>query len=201
MFAVGNGGSNAGGIGSSGWGRGGGGGDAGHGSSGDFGDGAAPRFTPLMCRALLGGLFLTVVMAVSPPPSHATPGIFSRGSPPPESMLSTSAPSHHGTGSLSGLANSLERSSWGGASSSLSRRGSATSSPSRPRSKVMHVACKGSTLVVPLPASGAPNEAAGTALHLWQRPKVVEAPIQLSESEARMLASRQNRVRDSLFVQ
>ncbi|GLC44643.1 hypothetical protein PLESTB_001328900 [Pleodorina starrii] len=63
----------------------------------------------------------------------------------------------------------------------------------RPRSKVMHVACKGSTLVVPLCDPKA-------AEALPSRAKIVDAPIELSGREVAIINRRQYCVRESMLV-
>ncbi|GIM09646.1 hypothetical protein Vretimale_13487 [Volvox reticuliferus] len=67
--------------------------------------------------------------------------------------------------------------------------------PARPRSKVMHVPCKGSTLVVPLfdPKAVAP-------LPARQRCKIVDAPIELSGRDLAIINRPQYCVRESMLV-
>ncbi|GIL48831.1 hypothetical protein Vafri_5251 [Volvox africanus] len=77
-------------------------------------------------------------------------------------------------------------------------KGSAPASslyPARPRSKVMHVPCKGSTLVVPLcdPKAVAP-------LPAWPRCKIVDAPIELSGRDLAIINRPQYCVRESMLV-
>ncbi|EFJ40306.1 hypothetical protein VOLCADRAFT_99922 [Volvox carteri f. nagariensis] len=89
-------------------------------------------------------------------------------------------------------------------SSIASSTSSSSSSSYRPlpRSKVMHVACKGSTLVVPLTGAGGdkavvpPKGLTGP----WQRAKIVDAPIVLSGNEIAVLNLPQYRVRESMLV-
>ncbi|GFR50008.1 hypothetical protein Agub_g12157 [Astrephomene gubernaculifera] len=155
-------------------------------------------------QALLAAIVVSAAASMFPAQSHAMPGSTS-GSPlasflggsPKGSKLSSSAPAHSG-----GLGASLGRNSMDIGSHGSSSSTSTSSSPLRPRSKVMHVACKGSTLVVPLTAGEAKEDGSKLPhMSLWQRRRVVEAPIELSEREVSMLAgSRQNRVRDSLLV-
>ncbi|EFJ45623.1 hypothetical protein VOLCADRAFT_93974 [Volvox carteri f. nagariensis] len=163
-------------------------------------------------HALLGALALLTASATFSPPSYAAPGSLfdscnnietSIQTPP----LSSSAPTGGGDFFLERSSSLKHRfSTEGGRSGGSSASASTSSSPNRPlpRSKVMHVACKGSTLVVPLTGAGGdkvPYAQSGRVSLPWQRKRVVEAPIQLSEREARMiLSSRQNRVRDSLLV-
>ncbi|GLC75542.1 hypothetical protein PLESTF_001655000 [Pleodorina starrii] len=198
--------------------------------SGNFGgggdcDGFGDHLRRCSGPALLGALALVTASAAFPAASRATPvslssllhGTAGSGSSD-KAILSSSAPQGGGFGgSLSdSLAPSLQRSSVGatyGPSASFAGSpgpspgpspGSPGSGSGRPRSKVMHVACKGSTLVVPLTG----HDPKGVDIPLpqprflpWQRRKIVDAPVELSEREARMLAARQNRVRDSLLVQ
>ncbi|GIM09645.1 hypothetical protein Vretimale_13486 [Volvox reticuliferus] len=167
----------------------------------DFGD----KLWRCSRPALLGAFVLVTASGAFPSPSCATPGSFFSsansafhtpvlGDSGKMSQLSSSAPASGGAG----LRDSLDRASMDHNSIS-----STSTSPTRRRSKAMHVFCKGSTLVVPLTGSEMKTGEIPLPRTLlpWQRRRIVEAPIELSEREARMLASRQNRVRDSLLVQ
>ncbi|GLI62772.1 hypothetical protein VaNZ11_005518 [Volvox africanus] len=172
--------------------------------SGGSSDGFGDKLWSCSRPALLGAFVLFTVAGAFPGPSCATPGslvnsssnafhIPSIGGSGKKSQLSSSAPASGG----GGLSGSLER-----ASMERSNISSTSISPTRRRSKAMHVFCKGSTLVVPLTGNDSKEVEIPLprALLPWQRARIVEAPIELSEREARMLASRQNRVRDSLLV-
>ncbi|KAG2488682.1 hypothetical protein HYH03_012683 [Edaphochlamys debaryana] len=156
----------------------GGGGNGGSGGSGRGG---------LLGQALLGAAALTVTATES---ASAAPGglaaFMSRETP-----LSTSAPS--GGRGYGGLLEACESNGIGASRASIDG-----ASPGRPRSKVVHVSVKGSTLVLPMCSNGEPQAA---CVSRWSRRKVVEAPIELSQREVTMLASRQNRVRDSVLIQ
>ncbi|GIL69371.1 hypothetical protein Vretifemale_335 [Volvox reticuliferus] len=161
------------------------------GDGGHFGDdGAAWRFVPVLSHALLGAVAIVVAVAVFPAQSAAMQGSSPSTSPastflgasPKDSLLSSSAPTSRAAGPLADVPY------FGRASS-----------PPRPRSKVMHVPCKGSTLVVPLTGNG-DSKIAAPRLAPWQRAKIVDAPIVLSGSEVAVLDLPQYRVRESLLV-
>ncbi|PNH05217.1 hypothetical protein TSOC_008546 [Tetrabaena socialis] len=171
------------------------GGGRGKGSDGEGSGAAGDDSSRLFRHAAIGALALVVVAAAFPPAGRAAPGSFSPlgGSSPLEaSLLSTSAPARSG-----GFISRLERPSTTGLESA--------SGASRPRSKVLHVPCRGSTLVVPLCGGTASDQAATDALcHSSQgrwgngRGRVVDAPVQLSDKEARIMADLQYRIRESL---
>ncbi|GIL48833.1 hypothetical protein Vafri_5255 [Volvox africanus] len=161
------------------------------GGDGHFGgDGAAWRFVPVLSHALLGAVAIVVAVAVFPAQSAAMQGSSPSTSPastflgasPKDSLLSSSVPTSRAAGLLADVP------CFGRASS-----------PARPRSKVMHVPCKGSTLVVPLTGNGDAKIAA-PRLGPWQRAKIVDAPIVLSVNDVAVLDLPQYRVRESLLV-
>ncbi|KXZ50792.1 hypothetical protein GPECTOR_15g478 [Gonium pectorale] len=164
---------------------------------------------PVLYRALLGGIALTFALAAFPSKSHAmhhsasaSPishgGLLGSSAPSSfacEDLLSSSAPSP-----AAGLADMLERASLGGGGP-FSRRSSNASAASRPRSKVMHVACKGSTLVVPLTGDAAKVSANLLRPGPFQRTKIMDAPIALSVKEAAIaVEGPQYRVRESMRI-
>ncbi|GLC44641.1 hypothetical protein PLESTF_001655100 [Pleodorina starrii] len=201
-----------------------GGGNNGWGSGNNDGEGASSPswcFVPVLSRALLGALAIVAAVAAFPAQSlammqqqqgasaSASPSsnsLLSRGSgnsgSPTDSLLGSSAPTR---GSFFPPSSSVLSSgsgsvpAFGRNSSPSSSSGSPGSGSGRPRSKVMHVACKGSTLVVPLTGNG-DGKAAAPRLGPWQRAKIVDAPIVLSGNEASVLELPQYRVRESMLV-
>ncbi|GIL48832.1 hypothetical protein Vafri_5251 [Volvox africanus] len=172
--------------------------------SGGGSDGFGDKLWYCSRPALLGAFVLFTASGAFPGPSRATPGSFFNSS-----SNAFHIPSIGGSGKNSQLSSSAPASGGGGLIGSFERvsmeRNSISStsvSPTRRRSKAMHVFCKGSTLVVPLTGNDSKEVEIPLPRTLlpWQRTRIVEAPIELSEREARMLASRQNRVRDSLLV-
>ncbi|EFJ45624.1 hypothetical protein VOLCADRAFT_105847 [Volvox carteri f. nagariensis] len=153
---------------------------------GDFGsDDSFRLILQLFGKVMLGALALIAAVAAFPASSSAT----SASSSSPPSSVSPRGTRLDADGQRLG---GDVKASW---STSPSSSSSSSYQP-LPRSKVMHVACKGSTLVVPLSDPQAAERLPGG----WQRAKIVEAPIELSGREVAIINRRQYCVRESMRV-
>lgn len=168
-----------------------------------------PRGAALLTHATLGALAITAITAAMPPQGKAAG---SRASAPAAAAASAAQLSSSPTKDSHMLLHPHHT-----ISETLSSHAYGEGSPMRPRSKVVHVPVRGSTLVVPLACTGAAGRdggsrdaavrrvggasaGAGGGFGFLHRAKTVEAPIELSDGEVSLMANRQYRVRDSVFI-
>ncbi|KAG2440610.1 hypothetical protein HYH02_010189 [Chlamydomonas schloesseri] len=165
--------------------------------------GYMPRGAALLTHATLGALAITAITAAMPPQGKAAGSRSSAAAASSAQLSSSPAKDSHLLHPHHTLSETFSSHAYG------------EGSPMRPRSKVVHVPVRGSTLVVPLASSCAGSSGGEAAVvrrvggaaagggglgGLLHRSRTVEAPIELTDGEVSLMANRQYRVRECVFI-